>query len=156
MPHRVTESKFSPRRVKAKMNAVSAIDLRLEGMNYRDIAARLGYKSPQAAFDAIQREFDAYLQEPIETLRKQELARLDNLYNIAINKAKQGDMIGVNTCIRVLERRAKLLGLDQLDPVQQELLKDYVIKINTNENTNEHKLLPDAQTANISSEPEKD
>lgn len=106
------ESRTSPRRIDARERAAEALSMRKAGKSYRAIAAALGYRSPQAAFDAVQRAFGRLGTESAEDLRALELLRLDALWKVHFSAARQGDVAGTQICLRIMERRAKLLGLD--------------------------------------------
>jgi hypothetical protein len=49
------ESLYSPRRIRAKLRAQSAVRLHLKGLTYEDIARTLGYKDRSGAWRAIMR-----------------------------------------------------------------------------------------------------
>lgn len=90
----------------------TALELRLAGKTYREIAAALGYKSPHGAYDAVTGALAEVTREPAEELRKMELARLDALHAALWPAAIQGDPVSVAGALRVSESRRKLLGLD--------------------------------------------
>ena len=96
----------------AALRAVQALNLRKLGMTYEQIAQQCGYGSRGAAYHAVQRELARTLQEPADELRKLEAQRLDDLYRAMIPKALKGDGWSVDRCLRIMERRAALLGLD--------------------------------------------
>jgi hypothetical protein len=51
-------------------------------------------------------------------VRDLELQRLDDLYLIAYRAIIDGnDLAGIDRCLRIMERRAKLLGLDAAEKV---------------------------------------
>jgi hypothetical protein len=50
--------------------------------------------------------------EEAAVIRDIELQRLDDLYQIAWIEANAGNIAAIDRCLRVMERRAKLLGLD--------------------------------------------
>lgn len=52
------------------------------------------------------------LQEPARDVRLLELGRLDALYMEVFRQARSGVLGAVDRCLRIMERRAKLLGLD--------------------------------------------
>jgi len=52
------------------------------------------------------------LSEPAEAVRDLELQRLDHLQEAAWSKATDGDLRAIDTCLRVMERRSRMLGLD--------------------------------------------
>jgi hypothetical protein len=49
--------------------------------------------------------------EPMEQLLKLELFRLNRLQHAHNNRACEGDIAALNDCLRVLDQRARLLGL---------------------------------------------
>jgi hypothetical protein len=49
------ESLLSPRRIEAKLKAVDALALHIQGWPYRAIAAKLAYKTTSGAWQAVQR-----------------------------------------------------------------------------------------------------
>lgn len=104
--------KTSPETAEAKMRAAKALELRMEGKTFSVIAQEAGYNSPQAAHDAVKRALDATLREPADRLRALELERLDVLWQIQYLNAQAGDVQAMAACMKIMERRAKLLGLD--------------------------------------------
>jgi hypothetical protein len=67
------------------------------------------------AYKDVMRELEKYrngLQEDAETIRTLEMERLDRLYQVAYRQATGGSMQAVDRCLRIMERRSKLLGLD--------------------------------------------
>ena len=107
-----TNIKTSPSTIDAKMRAAKALELRMEGMKFDDIAAELGYNSRQAAFDAVSRELKALTREPAEEVLRLDLERLDRMWGIHFLNAQAGDAVALSSCMRIMERRARLLGLD--------------------------------------------
>jgi hypothetical protein len=94
--------------------AQQALDLRIAGATYRQIATSLAV-SLKTAYRAVQAalgELDDEVQQRAERLRELEAARLDRLNVALANGIKSGDPRAVVAAVRVMERRAKLLGLD--------------------------------------------
>jgi len=112
MPGVKNGHKTSPETAEAKMRAAKALELRMEGKTFATIAKEAGYNSPQAAHDAVKRALDATLREPADRLRALELERLDVLWQIQYLNAQAGDVQAMGACMKIMERRAKLLGLD--------------------------------------------
>lgn len=110
--------KTSPQTAKAKIKAAKALEARMEGKTFEVIAGEVGYNSPQAAHDAVKRALKAIIREPGEELIKLELERLDTLWGIQYLTAQAGDVQAMAACMKIMERRAKLLGLDA--PVKNE------------------------------------
>lgn len=114
------KSKTSARKVRSTARSRAALDLRAQGFSYRDIADQLGI-GHSTAHRYVTQEL-AYLaqecHEDAEAIRTLELQRLDALYVIAAKAATGGDLAGIDRCIKIAERRAKLLGLDQAQKVE--------------------------------------
>lgn len=89
-----------------------ALRLRLEGVTYRDIADRLGWKNQGSAYKAVQVEIQAIVAEPAEEVRLMELDRLNDMYAQLSTKRRAGDTDAIRTSLRIMERRAKMMGLD--------------------------------------------
>lgn len=99
-----------------------AIKLRLAGVDFETIAERLGYASRGAASKDVCRAFDAYRAEEeavIETWREVEGQRLDRLQAAAWPAAAKGDLKAIETVLKVIAQRSKLLGLDM--PIKTEV-----------------------------------
>ena len=88
-----------------------ALQLRAAGMNYQDIADRLGYKNKSTAYRIIQKALEDLVKEPAEELRTLELDRLDRMTLGLAAKAYKGDTKAVAALLRVMDHRAKLTGL---------------------------------------------
>ncbi len=116
------ESKISPRRVSAKIKQARAIQLRIAGASFRAIKEAVGYNSEQAAYDAVKRALERVVDVPAQELLDLELRRLDDMLR-AIWTRVVGRRIGdrelpaelpaVDRALRILARRAALLGLDK-------------------------------------------
>ena len=102
----------SERRVQAHERQKQALQLRTAGVAYEEIAARLGYRGRSGAYAAVMRALRATLQEPADELRTLELERLDRLLLGVWGQAAKGNQGAVDRALRIMERRAKLLGLD--------------------------------------------
>jgi hypothetical protein len=109
---RPTGKKTDAVSVQARLKAAKAIELRKEGMGFPEIAKELGYNSRQAAHDAVSRGLKSILREPALELITLDLERLDALWNIQYLNAQGGDVQALAACMKIMERRAKMLGLD--------------------------------------------
>lgn len=108
-----------------------AIALRLAGLEYQAIADRLGYASRQAARVDVERALQANLAEEsrqADLLRQVELQRLDRLQAAAWPAAAGGDLRAIDTVLKVIDRRCKLLGLDA--PIRAEVMTIDAIEAN--------------------------
>ena len=96
------------------VRCAKALELRVTGGSYRQIGAALGVGLKTAYYD-VQRELgklDAVNEASAERVRDLELARLDRITIALWPRAGTGDPRAVTAMIRVMDRRAKLLGLD--------------------------------------------
>ena len=100
------------RRINAHDRHLKALELRKAGATYRAIAEQLGYAQPRGAHKAVSSALKATLREPAEELRTLELERLDAMALALWRRAQAGDEKAVDRCLRIMERRARLLGLD--------------------------------------------
>lgn len=111
-PKNPNDKRQPARDVNAGLRAAQALNLRKLGATYEQIARECGYAHRGTAYAAVQRELQRTLQEPADELRRLEAQRLDDLYRAMIPKALKGDGWSVDRCLRIMERRAALLGLD--------------------------------------------
>jgi hypothetical protein len=89
-----------------------AVDLRAEGLTYAEIGARLGV-SRQMATRVVSRGLRALPRESATELVALQDAQLDLLWAAMFPRAAEGNPRHAVVCLRVLERRARLHGLDQ-------------------------------------------
>jgi len=111
--------KTSPEIAAAKVKAAKALELRMEGKTFDEIAEEVGYAGRQGAHDAVIRSLKEITREPAEELLKLDLERLDKMFGVHYLNAQAGDPQALAACMKIMERRAKLLGLDA--PVKQEV-----------------------------------
>jgi len=104
--------KSQTRTVKAHDRHLQALELRKAGATYQAIADQLGYASPHGAHAAVASALKATLREPAEALRELELVRLDSALLGIWRRVQSGDYKAIDRLVRIMERRAKLLGLD--------------------------------------------
>lgn len=91
-----------------------ALELRRAGLSYREIAAKIGIGKSQAqrlveaGLEQVRDEVDAEARD----LKAIELSRLDAMLSGLWPDARRGAHGAVDRVLRIMERRAKLLGLD--------------------------------------------
>ncbi|MCG5549170.1 helix-turn-helix domain-containing protein [Halorhodospira halochloris] len=101
-------------RLKSAERKARALELRQTGMTYADIGRELGISNAQAhrlVSGALQ-EIRKRASEEAEQLRTLELSRLDQLHHALWESALGGELRAIDRLLRIMERRAKLLGLD--------------------------------------------
>lgn len=97
----------------------AAIELRKRGKSFQDIAAICGWSNRNGAYLAITRYIQGSIREASDDLVELEVARLDMLLDAVWDSSMGGDPKSVAAALKIMERRAKLLGLDK--PVSQEI-----------------------------------
>lgn len=112
-------AKTSPRAIGIAKKHAQALQLRMAGTSFQAIADALGYTTPQGAYEAVKAALLATVREPADELRKVDLERLEKMLFGIWRQATEGNQGAIDRALRVLERRAKLLGLDA--PVKTEL-----------------------------------
>jgi len=101
------------RQVRAHERHLQALELRKAGVTYEVIATQLGYANASGARKAVVSALKATLREPAAELRELELARLDAMLLPLWRPVQAGDEKAVDRALRIMERRARLLGLDR-------------------------------------------
>lgn len=93
-----------------------ALELRKAGYGYQEIADQLGISNPGNAYRIVQNALKATYREPADEVRKLELERLDRLMRAIWEQAIEGDGDSIDRILRLMSRRARLLGLDLSAP----------------------------------------
>lgn len=99
---------------RARARAPRALELRIAGLSYRQIGQQLGI-SYQTAFRDVNTtlaELDALTKRRAERLRDLELRRLDKMTVALQEKARSGDEKAIRVLVLIMDRRAKLTGID--------------------------------------------
>jgi len=113
-------AKTSAPRITAAERRLKALDLRKKGFSYTQIGTKLGC-SRQTACRYVISELEVLAdkcREEAARVRDLELQRLDELYLVAWKAIAEGSDLGaIDRCLRIMERRAKLLGLDAAQKV---------------------------------------
>ena len=119
--------KRTAKKTSLEMRRAQALKLRRAGHSYSEIGEKLGVATSQA-FQAVKSGLELIREEATETARDVlalELQRLDELLQMLMPKATSGGknaMAAVDRVLRVQERRAKYLGLDQAKKIQAEVV----------------------------------
>lgn len=101
---------------------IKVLELRRAGLTWQRISEETGYADASGAYLAYKRAIKRTMQQPADELREQELDRIDRLQLALWPKAMKGDNASVNTIVRLMERRARLLGLDTPIKIQQDVV----------------------------------
>lgn len=115
----VTVSRSS--RSQRQIRRSKAVKMRIAGHDPEDIASELGYVSPAAASADIYEALAKQLTTPdhsIEVLREIECRRMDQMLLALQPGIKRGTPRSIEVALRILERRARMMGLDSATKVQ--------------------------------------
>jgi hypothetical protein len=113
--------KARPSRIKPETLAREAevIKLRRGGLTWDMIAERVGYADASGAQKAYVKACQRIVYADVDELRKVEGDRLDMAQAALWSKVLTGDTNAVNSLLRIMDRRAKLYGLDL--PIRQQI-----------------------------------
>jgi hypothetical protein len=110
-------SRAAKPRIRHAKSALKAMQLRLNGLRYKQIGEALGV-SEQHAWRLVVGELNilnAKRLESAEQIQRLEIQRLDEMLLAVYPKATAGDMDAIASVLSIMQRRAKLLGLDWVD-----------------------------------------
>lgn len=115
------QEKTSPQVIRQTEQSLKALELRKAGATYEMIAQQLGYASKSSAFTAVSRLMNKSRREGGKEAFEMELRRLDDLLMSVWPAARQGELSAIDRALRIMERRAKLMGLDAPEKSQQQI-----------------------------------
>lgn len=100
----------------AREREARALDLRALGYPLDRIASELGYAQASSVSKAIQRALDRIPVEAAKHLREVELRTLDLAQRSLADGIVRGHLGAIDRLIRIMDHRAKLLGLYEPQP----------------------------------------
>ncbi len=103
-------------KVLASYRRTRALELRLGGASYDEIAREVGYASKGTAHKVISQALNAREADSLDFLRRVEQGRLDALQDALWDAAMAGDVSAAMASLRVIDARCRLLGLHELVP----------------------------------------
>lgn len=93
--------------------------MRQRGYGWKEIAEHLDYATVDAARltyrNMVQRAAQDLSLQTKQQMLQAEVDRLDSLMAIAWVNAEAGEMKAIDTCVRIIQVRAKLLGLEEVE-----------------------------------------
>lgn len=101
---------------------LAVVELRRTGETWDRIARVVGYANAAGAYKAYQRALRRTLQQPTDEMRDLELDRLDRLQRSYWKRAIDGETRAADFILRVIDRRAKILGLDAPQRIQAQVV----------------------------------
>lgn len=111
--------KTAPQMVDAALSQTEALRLRQSGATFQQIADRLGYSDRSGAHRAVMAALKESVTEPNAEMRSLELSDLASLQDALWPSANAGDQGAVDRVLKIMERRAKILGLDAAPKLPQ-------------------------------------
>jgi hypothetical protein len=113
------ESKYSPRRIKANEKQRRALELRMAGRAWSEIAEAVGYSTHTGAIAAVKVALDKTLQEPAQHYRALTLERLTRVLQVHWPSMLNHEMAATDRVLRTLADIRALLGLDA--PIKEDI-----------------------------------
>lgn len=104
--------------IELKKRDARVFELRIQGYTFIQIASEVGFSGPSGAWQAYQRIKSEVIFESIEEARHLEIMRLDELHLAVWDRALSGDLPSANCVLKIMDRRAKLLGLDKPEKIE--------------------------------------
>jgi hypothetical protein len=101
---------------------LKVLELRRAGFTFQRIAEEVGYATPSGAQRALERIMKRNVPQAPEEFRWQELDRLDRMQVALWPRAMKGDDRAIGTIVRLMERRARLVGIDAPQRIQAEVV----------------------------------
>jgi len=107
-------TQFSGKRARAVLHERRALALRTTGLCYARIAEAMGLSESGARMCVVRAigRLEAEVSEAASEVKRLELERLDRMQTALWAKAAKGDTKAIDSSLRVMERRARLVGLD--------------------------------------------
>jgi hypothetical protein len=101
---------------------LKVLELRRAGLTFQRIAEEVGYATPSGAQRALERIMTRNVPQAPDEFRWQELDRLDRMQVALWPRAMKGDDRAIGTIVRLMERRARLVGIDAPQRIQAEVV----------------------------------
>jgi hypothetical protein len=101
---------------------LKVLELRRAGFTFQRIAEEVGYATPSGAQRALERIMTRNVPQAPDEFRWQELDRLDRMQVALWPRAMKGDDRAIGTIVKLMERRAKLVGIDAPQRIQAEVV----------------------------------
>ena len=117
----------TPTKLRGQERQRQALELRKAGSSYPEIAQALGYSSKSAAYNAVTALLQRLDREAAGDMLTLELARLDTMQRVLAPRILKGETDAIHAALRVMERRAKLAGLDYSEARQADAVEAMAI-----------------------------
>ena len=95
------------------------IEMATAGCTYQQIADQLGYANRGTVHRIVREALQAQQAESVELLREVEVRRLDALQVGLWEAAMSEDVDAVHACLKIIQARIKVLGLEDPGPTKR-------------------------------------
>ena len=112
------ESKLSPRRIAAVEKQGQALELRMAGRTWREIAEALGYASHSGAIEAVRVALQKTLEAPASEFRALTLERLTKVLQTIWPTMLRGDLAAAKVCLQTIGQMSSLMGVEMPSKVE--------------------------------------
>jgi hypothetical protein len=106
----VNNSSTSPSRIATAERRALVLSLRRQGRGFTEIAAHVG-ASPSTCYRDVAQALREVGREEARELFDLEMQRLNELQAAIYPAAVEGDIKAIDTCLALMDRRARLVGL---------------------------------------------
>lgn len=106
--------RVNPHTIAEQERRAKALRLRASRMTFAKIAIECGYYDRTSAARAVRQALREMVEEPAQEVIQMELQTLEELQRPLMVRALKGDVPSAMGVLKVMERRAKLLGLDAI------------------------------------------
>jgi len=107
-------SATTPKRIADEQRREKALQLRLGGATFQQIAEQCDYIDKAAAYRAVLTGLQRIGADEARELRDLDLARLDRLLMAVWSQAMHGELAAVDRVLAIIQRRARMLGYEGL------------------------------------------
>jgi hypothetical protein len=120
----VSEGRARPSRIKPETieRESQVLKLRRGGLTFDLIAKELGFKNASGAHKAYVNACKRIIRTDVEDIRGTELDRLDMAQGAIWSKVMRGEIPAIMALMKIMDRRARLLGLDAPTKIQAEVV----------------------------------
>ena len=112
------ESKYSPRRIEAVDKQRQAVELRMAGRTWQEIADALGYADHSGAVRAVQDSLQKTLGVPSAEFRELTLERLTKILQVQWPNMLRGEVPAAKLCLQTIGDMRQLMGVDMPSKVE--------------------------------------
>lgn len=112
-----------PSRLKPEVleREANVLKLRRGGLTFDLIAKELGFKNASGAHKAYTNACKRIVQADVEEIRATEIDRLDIAQGAIWSRVMRGEVPAVMALLKIMERRARILGLDAPSKAQVDI-----------------------------------